>query len=110
MENEIKAAQIATETGERTTALLETPPEGGLHILVNLYANVGGTEYVAYQYGIKQSHMQLALRLCAAWKAKALAPVLVIMPRAVGGFFVTSNHADMPLGRRLNADLKKVGF
>jgi hypothetical protein len=99
--------QTANETAPRRFSLTRLTE----HVVVELYATVDGKEYRAYGYSVGMAK-PLADRLGNAWVAKAIGRELYIAPRvaSVGGFFIQSKTIDMPLGRKLNADLKRVGF
>lgn len=123
---------IADKTGQTITNVQETAPRRGeirpsesvipgtpksLH--VDLYATVNGVEQRVYGYGVGMMDRKLAERLVRAWEAKAFHRVLVLRPYAACADVKPATHfispdekcADYaPLGRRLNADLTRLGF
>jgi hypothetical protein len=80
---------------------------------VDLFANLNGNKYRVYGYGLKPGEHKLADRLIAAWKAKAFSNELELLPTtdSSGSLYVQSQSNDhVPLGRTMNASLKKLGF
>jgi len=100
------------ETGRRWA--MKRDEDGGN--TVELFATIDGTEYRVMGYGLRSTDQNLANRLGRAWTAKAFYKKLVVKPcnrkHAPGQFYVECpTRGDyMPLGRMLNADLKRLGF
>lgn len=105
-----------TDTNRRFTVDLRRDHDGVDSLTVELFATVEGSEYRVAGYGLKPKHKALANRLGSAFVAKAIGKELFMHRRAaeivreknVPEFYV-STHS-LPLGRTLNADLRKVGF
>jgi hypothetical protein len=131
---------VAIQTITRSATIEERPSRGPgwpAEINVELFADAGhGTERVA-GYSLTSKHRKLAERLASAWKAGAIGRTLVRQPYNAGivnertgltTYLTTDPHGQcktfeegresthcrtceyMPMGKTLNADLKRVGF
>lgn len=95
---------------ERRRFEIHTDYEG---ITIVLYVFIDGQEYDAFRYGLKKGQSKLAHRLGRAWVDGAIGKDLILLPKmpSVGGLFVSTKPGTyMPIGRTLNADLRKVGY
>jgi hypothetical protein len=88
------------------------PDNGWDYLRVSLIANVGGTDYVVLRYGLREAHRKLASRLGQAWMRCAFYKTLIMKQDVNGKPYVTSNSIRdfAPLGRTLNANLRRLGF
>jgi hypothetical protein len=109
----LKFANTAVETGPRD-GYVEL---GDGDLLVDLYAEVNGEREVVLRYGLATQHRSLADRLVKAWRGKAFFRTLALkefspsVGRTGEGFLTCGTRGDYaPLGRKLNADLRRLGY
>ena len=108
----MKLSKQAAETAPRIAKVIKDV-DGSLD--VELFATVNGEEARVLGYCLNREDLKLAVRLGNAWKARAFFKVLRISPYsplanlpADQGHVSSTDYA--PLGRRLNADLKLLGY
>lgn len=107
--------QVVVETSRRAEIVTAPDADGTVTSTVTLFATIEGVEYRVYAYGVGLKNRKLAVRMADAWSAKAVGGKLFLHTRTdaeviarAGLLYATVEN--MPLGRHLSADLKKVGF